>query len=171
MKKIIVTGSLLVLLSNQALADWTEEFPTNAANYGPEFAVEEALKVGAAPEDIMALVQRSGSVEPTGAIKALYCAGISGPAITAAATLAGLPESAVAAGYRQSVGQCSPAATLSPDPFSRTPDIAAKNSPVGGGVPPGPPPGIEGGGPPPVIPPVTGGGGGRPPSVSPPGFN
>ena len=177
MKKIAVIGSFLVLLNTQALADWAEDFAANVASQGPEFAVAEALKVGTAPEDIMALIQQTGTVqvEPVVAIKTLYCLGVSGPVVNAAAADAGVPTSVVAAGFQQSVQQCGPAGGLKPDPFSRSAEVAGGPTTFRGqrppGTPPGPPPGLPpgpppvlppGGGPPPVIP---------PPSVSPPGFN
>ncbi len=168
MKKIVVIGSFIVLLSTQAMADWAEDFLATAASSGTEVAVVEALKIGIAPADIITMIQEAGEVEPVTVVKAFYCAGLSGSTVLAATGQAGVPESVVAAGYRQSVRQCGPAAALNPDPFSTTQNIASKGSPVGGAVgPPGTPPG--GGTPPPVIlPPVDGGGGGtRPPSVSP----
>lgn len=168
MKKIITAGLLYSLLfSSPVLADWAEDFLATAASSGTEVAVVEALKVGIAPADITAMIKEAGGIEPVTVVKAFYCAGLSGSTVLAATGQAGLPETVVAAGYRQSVRQCSPAAALNPDPFSTTQNIASKESPVGERVgPPATPPG--GGTPPPVIlPPVDGGGGTRPPSVSP----
>ena len=175
MKKIAVIGSFLVLLNTQALADWAEDFAANVASQGPEFAVAEALKVGTAPEDILALIQQTGTVqvEPVAAIKTLYCFGVSGPVVNAAAVNAGVPTSVVAAGFQQSVQKCGPAGGLRPDPFSRSAEVAGGPTTFRGqGDPQGPPPGVPPESTPPVVvPPVDGGGGGRPPSVSPPGFN
>jgi hypothetical protein len=178
MNKIVSITTFLTLLSTSAFADWAEDFAVNAAGEGTDFAVAEALKAGAAPDQIMALVQQTGIVQvaPEGAIKALYCAGVSGPVVNAAAVSAGVPAAVVATGFQQSVRQCGPAGGLKPDPFSRTVETAVGPTTFRGqrppGTPPGPPPGVPPEGRPPVVlPPVDGGGGGRPPSVSPPGFN
>ena len=170
MKKIILIGSFLALFSTPVLADWAEDFAVNAADNGTEFAVAEALKVGVAPEDIMALIQQSGTVqvEPVGVIKALYCYGVSGPVVNAAAVNTGVPTSTVATGFQQAVQQCGPAGGLKPDPFSRTAEVAGGVTTFRGpgrppGTPVGPPPGLPPG-PPAVLPP----GGGPPPVIPPP---
>jgi hypothetical protein len=143
MKNITVIVSLsLLLMGTQARADWVDDFMAILASSGVEPAVEKGLEAGVTPEDMVTMSQQAGEVEPAAVIKALYCAGVSSTTILAAADTAGVPESAVAAGYRQSVGQCAPAAVLNPDPFSRTSDIAAKGSPVGGGEPPETSPGM-----------------------------
>lgn len=166
MKKIVVIGSFLALLSTQALADWAEDFTETYEKRGTEAAVVEALEAGVAPADIIIMIQEAGIVEPATVLKAFYCAELNSTTIISAANTAGLPESIVAVGYKQSVQQCGPAASLNPDPFSNTQNIAAKGSPVGERVgPPGTPPGS--GLPPVILPPVDGGGGARPPSASP----
>lgn len=165
--------------SSAAFADWAEDFAANVASQGPEFAMQEALKIGTAPEDILVLIQQTGTVQvpPVVAIKALYCFGFSGPVVNAAAVNAGVPASVVATGFQQSVQQCGPAGGLKPDPFSRSSEVAGGVTTFRGqgrppGTPPGPPEGVPPDSrPPAVLPPVDGGGGGRPPSVSPPGFN
>ena len=166
-KMIMAVVVLLCMVASVAYADWAEDFMNTFARKGVEPAVEEAFKVGVSPADIVKMIKEAGGVEPADAVKALYCVGVSGSVVQAAASEAGLPESVVAAGYKQSVDQCGPAAALNPDPFSNTQNIAAKGSPVGErSGSPGTPPG--GGGQPPVIlPPVDGGGNTRPPSVSP----
>lgn len=155
MKTIAVIGTLsLVLLSTQAFADWAEDFLATFASSGVDPAVEEAFEAGVTPLDIVKMTQQTGDVAPAAVVKALYCAGVSGSTVQAVAREAGVAESDVAAGYRQSIAQCAPAAALNPDPFSRTTDIAAQGSPVSGaGEPPQLPPGIEGGGGAIVIPP------------------
>ena len=169
MKKIVLIGSLsLLLMSAHALAEWVEVFEATVLTRGEDEAVIAALQAGASPADIVALVEETGGAAPTGVIKGLYCAGVSGTTVQAAATQAGLAESVVAAGFQQSVQQCGPAGGLKPDPFSRTSDVASGGTTYRGqgGPPPGTPPG--GGVPPPVIlPPVDGGNGQRPPSASP----
>ena len=94
-------------------------------------------------------------------MKALYCADLNGSLVQSVASEAGVSSSDVAAGYKQCVGQCGPAAGLNADPFSQTRNVATGGTPVGGtpgggaGPPPVLPPVIDGGGPPPVIPPVS----------------
>jgi len=156
-----------IVASSSAYAEWADDFMVTYEKSGIEAAVVEALKGGIAPADITTMIQETGGIEPVSVVKAFYCAELNSTTILSAANAAGLPESVVAAGYKQSIGQCGPAAALNPDPFSNTQNIAAKGSPVGErGEPPLIPPG--GGGQPPVIlPPVDGGGTARPPSVSP----
>ena len=167
MKKIIVLGSFLTLLGTPVLADWAEDFMATFAGKGVDPAVEEAFKAGVAPLDILTMTQQTGGVESAAVVKALYCAGVSGTTVLAVASEAGVSSSDVAAGYKQSIGQCGPAAALNPDPFSNTQNIAAKGSPVGERIgSPGTPPGGNGQ-PPVILPPVDGGGNTRPPSVSP----
>ena len=150
-----------LLISSTALADWAEDFTATAAKSGTDLAVTEAFRAGVAPADIVKMTQQTGGVAPAAVVKALYCAGVSGSTVQAAASEAGVSSSDVAAGYKQSVGQCGPAAGLNADPFSQTRNVATGGTPVGGtpgsgaGPPPVLPPVIDGGGPPPVVPPVS----------------
>ena len=160
MKTILCTTLLsLFCFSSVAFADWIEDFLAIFSRSGIDPAVERAFKDGVAPVEIVKMTQQTGGVEPAAVIKALYCAGVSGTTVQTAASEGGVSNADVAAGYKQSVGQCSPAAALNPDPFSRAPDIASKGSPVG-----------ERGESQVVLPPVIDGGGTRPPSVSPDRF-
>ena len=161
MKTILFTTLLsLFCFSSVALADWAEDFMATFSNSGVDPAVEQAFKAGVAPVDIVKMTQEAGGVAPAAVVKALYCAGVSGSAVQVVALEAGVADSDVAAGYKQSVQQCGPATALNPDPFSNTQNIASKGSPVGDR------------GEPPVVPPGGGGGGAVviPPSASPDGF-
>jgi hypothetical protein len=148
MKKTASAVLLVVLfLSSPVLADWAENFLATAAKNGIDPAVEEAFSAGVSPYDIVTMTRRAGDIEPAAVIKALYCAGVSGSAVQSVARATGIDNAAVAAGFKESVGQCGPAAALNPDPFSRTQDIFSKGSPVSGGDDsPVIPPGIDGDG-------------------------
>ena len=154
---LLIVLMSLFCFSSVAFADWAEIFMDTFIRSGADPAVEEAFKAGVAPVDIVKMTQETGGVAPAAVVKALYCAGVSGSTVQAVAVEAGVGDADVAAGYKQSVQQCGPAAALNPDPFSNTQNIASKGSPVGDrGEPPVIPPGIEGGGggtvvPPPVV--------------------
>ncbi len=174
MKKILAIGCLL-LLSSPVFADWAEDFTATVAQSGTDVAVVETLKVGVPPLDIVKLTQQTGEVAPAEVVKAFYCAGLSGTLVNSVADQAGVSSVDVAAGFRQSLVQCGPAAGLNADPFSRTTNVAVGNTPIGGtpvGGTPGGGPG-RGAGPPAVLPPVIDGGGPPPvlPPVSPDRFN
>lgn len=161
MKTIFLTVVLSLLLGSTALADWAEDFTATAAKSGTDLAVVEALKVGVSPVDIVKLTQQAEGFAPAAVMKALYCADLNGSLVQSVASEAGVSSSDVAAGYKQSVGQCGPAAGLNADPFSQTRNVATGGTPVSGG---GQPPAV-------IPPPIDGGVVVPPPSASSDRFN
>ena len=164
--RLILTACVILLYAPCAFADWADDFRATAEQAGVEIAIINALKIGVNPDDMVALVKEMGGVEPASAVKALYCSGVPGPRIMAAATKAGVPESVVVAGQRKSVGGCGPAFAKTFNPMDTPMYTAGAGTPARSGagrpdgVPPGPPPGVPPGppegvvpGPPPGVPP------------------
>ncbi len=106
MKHLIISVLLSVFLVSSALADWSEDFSTNLETQGIEIAVQEALKLGKSPADIMQKADSIEGLNPQNVLKALYCAGASGDDIKSAADGIGVSDLMVLAAFDKSVVEC-----------------------------------------------------------------
>lgn len=105
MKKVLV-AALIIGMTTPAFADWLEIFNTTYSQKGIDFAVEEAIKGGNAPDPIMGQALTFDGLNPQNIVKALYCAGANGQDIMAAAEKHEISELVVTAGYQNSVEEC-----------------------------------------------------------------
>ncbi len=106
MKHLIISALLSVFFVSSALADWSEDFDTNLATQGIEIAVQEAIKLGKSPSDIMQKTSENKKINPQNVLKALYCAGASGDDIKSAADSVGVSNLMVIAAFDKSVVEC-----------------------------------------------------------------
>jgi len=106
MKRLIISALLSVFFVSSAFADWSEDFDTNLATQGIEIAVQEALKIGKSPTDIVQKTDGIEGLNPQNVLKALYCAGAPGDDIKAAADSVGISELMVLAAFDKSIVEC-----------------------------------------------------------------
>ncbi|WP_419176490.1 hypothetical protein [Desulfosediminicola sp.] len=106
MKKIIAALSIVVVSATVALAGWLEDFQTAYEAENIQVAVEGALEQGTAPAEIIESALGIESLNPQNLVKALYCAGVNGIDINAAAKKYKISEDIVIAGHKQSVAEC-----------------------------------------------------------------
>lgn len=107
MKALILTATILVLSVTVALADWLVNFNDNYRSEGIDYAVENAMKEGVGPDDIVKNGMEIESLNPANLVKALYCAGVSGEDIYTAGQKYSVSEMVIAAGFKKSKEECS----------------------------------------------------------------
>jgi len=107
MKKMAVALSVLLVTSTVAFAEWLVDFQNTFFSEGIDSAVLVAMREGVAPGLIMENGLQLEGLNPSNLIKALYCAGVQGEDVKAAAAENGISELMVAAGYRKSIAECS----------------------------------------------------------------
>jgi len=108
MKKHLVIAMAMVLgLATLGYAEWLTDFRDIYQKEGIDPAVVEALKQGAQPDQIMENGLLIEELNPQNLVKAMYCAGIRGDDIRAAAQQYGITDLIVVAGYNKSVEECS----------------------------------------------------------------
>lgn len=107
MKKRMILAMVLVLsMVTLAFAEWLTDFRDIYQQEGIDPAVVEALKQGAQPVQIMENGLLLEGLNPQNLVKAMYCAGIRGDDIRAAAQQFGVTDLIVVAGYNKSVEEC-----------------------------------------------------------------
>ncbi len=106
MKRIVVVLLIVCCTATAAFAEWIVDFKDNYANKGIDVAVEQAMKVGIAPDAILQNGLTFENLNPENLIKALYCAGANGDDIKAAADKYGISDLIVVAGFKKSVEEC-----------------------------------------------------------------
>ena len=106
MKKVLMALIALGFAATVACAEWLVDFTGNYAGKGIDFAVEEAIKAGIAPDAIVEKGLALENLNPQNLVKALYCAGANGQDITAAASKYQISELIIEAGYKKSVEEC-----------------------------------------------------------------
>ena len=117
-----------VSLCSVASAEWQVDFQDTYKKAGIDQAVSDAVKEGIVPDDIVGKGLELEGLNPQNLIKALYCAGIKGDDVKAAADKYGISELVVVAGFKKSKEECadlvadSQAYTQAPGPaFSGVP--------------------------------------------------
>jgi hypothetical protein len=98
--------SIVLLTATFALADWWDDFKNFFLDVGIDQAVVEVLKVGVQPNDIMGEGLKFEGLNPQNLVKAMYCGGIRGNDIRAAAQTHDVSDLIVVAGYKKSVEEC-----------------------------------------------------------------
>lgn len=106
MKKFTFTMLFYLLIVSVAHADWVEAFTSLFKSKGIEAAVTQALKEGNGPSAIVNEGMKIDGLNPQNLIKALYCAGVKGDDIKAAADEAGISDIVLVAAYEKSVAEC-----------------------------------------------------------------
>lgn len=106
MKKLIAALAMVAVSATVVFAGWSEDFKKTYKAENIQVAVEGALEKGAAPEKIVGEGVAIEGLNPQNLVKALYCAGVSGIDVRAAAEKYKISEMIVAAGHRQSVAEC-----------------------------------------------------------------
>ena len=99
------------MLSGWAVASLMDDFTANYFDESIYFAVEELLKEGIHPNDIMRMGLDIEGLNPQNLVMALYCAGVKGRDIQDSADINGVSELIVTAGYKKSIVECSDAVT------------------------------------------------------------
>jgi hypothetical protein len=107
MKKYLLLTVVMVLgMATLACAEWLTDFRDIYQREGIDPAVVEALKQGVQPVQIMENGLLLEGLNPQNLVKAMYCAGIRGDDIRAAAQQYGVTDLIVVAGYNKSVEEC-----------------------------------------------------------------
>lgn len=106
MKKIIISVLLGVFIASTSFADWIEDFSVNNQSQGIEVAVAEALKAGMDPTSIVDEGLKIADVNPQQILKALYCEGVDGDDVKAAADNAGISDIILIAAFEKSLVEC-----------------------------------------------------------------
>lgn len=106
MRKLIAAMAMVAISATVVFAGWWEDFKKAYEAENIQVAVEGALEEGTAPEKIVGNAVTIESLNPQHLVKALYCAGVDGVDIRAAAEKYKISEMIVAAGHRQSVAEC-----------------------------------------------------------------
>ena len=106
MKKIIISVLLGVFVATTSFADWIEDFSVNNQSQGVEVAVAEALKIGMDPTSIVDEGLKIAGINPQQLLKALYCEGVDGDDVKAAADSAGISDIILVAAFEKSLVEC-----------------------------------------------------------------
>lgn len=102
----MISVLLSILIASPAFADWIEDFSVNNESQGIEFAVAEALKAGMDPTSIVDEGLKLAGVNPQHILKALYCEGVRGNDVKAAADHAGISDIILVAAFEKSIAEC-----------------------------------------------------------------
>lgn len=97
---------LCLALSSIAHADWISDFIAIFNDKGIDQAVVQVLKEGTPPDAIINEGLKIEKLNPQNLLRALYCAGVKGDDIKAAADEAGISEILIVAAYEKSVAEC-----------------------------------------------------------------
>ncbi len=106
MKKLIITCILTIFTVTFSMAAWVTDFQDNFEDSGIDQAVIYALEEGADPYSIVENGLQLDGLNPVELIMALYCAGVNGEDIQAAAKHWEVTEEIVAEGYQKSIVEC-----------------------------------------------------------------
>ncbi len=106
MKTKIVAMMLILSLSSPAFADWKDDFKDTFDKQTIELAVENALKSGKSPLEIIKTGQNITNLNIGMLLMALYCAGSDGNDIKTAAEESGISEFLIITAYEKSVNEC-----------------------------------------------------------------
>jgi hypothetical protein len=105
-KHLFIIMAMVLGVANMAFAEWLTDFRDIYQEEGIDPAVVDALKQGAQPDQIMENGLLLEGLNPQNLVKAMYCAGIRGDDIRAAAQQFGVTDLIVVAGYNKSVDEC-----------------------------------------------------------------
>lgn len=106
MKRLVTVLLVLGITSTVAFANSLENFKNDVEKQGLELTVDNAVKAGAAVEEIVEKGLAVTEINPQNLVKALYCAGVQGTEIKAAAGEFNISEMIVEAGFQKSVAEC-----------------------------------------------------------------
>ncbi len=106
MKRLVLACVMVMMGVSFACAEWVDDFRKTYAVQGIDEAVENAMKDGKNPDDIIELGLGIEGLNPQNLIRALYCAGANGQDIRAAAEKRQISEPIVTAGYKKSIDEC-----------------------------------------------------------------
>ncbi len=106
MKKITFIMFFSLLIASVAYADWIDNFISRYRSEGIIPAVTQALKEGNGPEAIINEGLKLQELNPQNLVMALYCGGVTGDDVRAAANNAGISDMLVVAAFEQSVVEC-----------------------------------------------------------------
>ena len=106
MKKLILFVLLSIFIFTVAYADWILDFNNVYQDEGIEPAVEKALEVGNTTEAIVDHAMTIEGLNPQNLLKALYCAGVPGDDIKAAADKVGISDIILVASFHKAVAEC-----------------------------------------------------------------
>ncbi len=137
MKKILCAAFFLIMLAEQAMAAWTEDFTQNFKSLGMYDAVRNALADGVKPHDILDFVKKNPEQFDTHlSMKALYCAGENHDAVQEAAGQLGISEAAIGRALAESKKECGSMMSLTDRDIVDPPNHGSlSGTPPKGGVP------------------------------------
>lgn len=106
MKKTLCAAFVLVMLAEQAMAAWTDNFTEDFKDLGMYDAVKNALADDVKPHDILAFVKKNPDLETQLSLKALFCAGEDVNAVQEAASMLGIAEAEIGSALAASKKEC-----------------------------------------------------------------
>lgn len=107
MKKILCAAFVLVMLAEQAMAAWSDDFTQDFEDLGMYDAVKNALADEVKPHDILDFVKKHPELFDTHlSMKALYCAGEDQDAVQEAASQLGISEAEIGQALAESKKEC-----------------------------------------------------------------
>lgn len=106
MKKLVAAVAIVSVTATVAMAGWWADFQKAYEKENIQVAVEGALEKGTSPDNIVEKGTEIEGLNPQNLVKALYCAGVNGIDIRAAAKKYKISEGIVIAGHKQSVAEC-----------------------------------------------------------------
>lgn len=156
MKKTLCAAFVLVMLAEQAMAAWTDDFTQNFKDLGMYDAVKNALAADVKPQDILDFVKKHPELDMHLSMKALYCAGEDRDAVGEAARQLGLTEDNIGKALSESIKECGSTMALTDRDIPKPSDNGnlSGTPPQKGGVP-------ADGGTPPAAPPAPDNAGGK----------
>ncbi|MBW1635625.1 MAG: hypothetical protein JRC87_01170 [Deltaproteobacteria bacterium] len=106
MKKMLISVVFVLMFCSVASAEWQDDFREVYTRNGIEPAVQNALEKGVGPDLIVGQAHGLADLDLQELVKALYCSGVKGQDVRAAAANNEIPESTVVAGYKESMVVC-----------------------------------------------------------------
>ena len=106
MKKAVLTSVFVLLFCSGVSAGWQDDFKENYIKQGIEPAVQDALVKGVGPDLIMKQAGGLADLSSRELVKTLYCNGVKGQDIRAAAEENDISETVIVAGYKESIKVC-----------------------------------------------------------------
>lgn len=106
MKRLLLASLLVLFGASLACAEWMVDFQNTYVAKGIDEAVENALKDGKLPGEIVEAGVQIEGLNPQNLIRALFCAGVRGQDIRAAAARYQISEELLAAGFKKSIDEC-----------------------------------------------------------------
>jgi len=138
MKKTLCAAFVLVMLAEQAMAAWTDDFKKDFDDLGMYDAVRNALAADVKPHDILDFVTKNRSTfDIRVSMKALYCAGEDQDAVQEAASQLGISSDEIGMALAESKKECGSMLSLTDRDIIKPSDDGnlSGTPPQGGGVP------------------------------------